>query len=853
MRLKAIPLLFLAVLTLLSPVLRAQQAASDSPSRFLDAYQMNTKAESLETSRDYAGALRLLKEANGILNEIAAKDQTWNKPIVDYRRGRITESIARLEGKLGTAGRTADTGGRNVETIPDLPLPEGSDSGIDPAPTSFGSSAKPKAGASRASKPTGDDPLVQLKNDRDELNAKLAQAQAQRDAAESALREEKAKLDKSTAERKRIEDQLGILGQRSNVAEQALRAELKKKTADAEKILNLETQSNKLKKEVTSLRTERDALEEVRGQEVTRHEAVSQRLTKASQASAEFKKTIEELEKNYNVKLSAVQKKLTDTQAERDGLQAKLTTVTAERDSFKTEVAKLKEDKKNLDKALADNALLMQKLSDAEKQIVQFKADNVQKDVLIADLKKEITNVSRQLDDAKKDSASYQVKMAQLQASLTTTSEKLALADTTASRGASDKKKMTAENDLLRGIVKRQLTAQAGRDQTRKLVLEELKSMEIKSKDLLSRINFLGEPVVKLTPTEAALFKKPQVEVGENEIALAAPKEGPSAPELPKSDPPAAVPAPATSAPLALATATPAPLTPPVPSSKSMAVWQSSPPATKVATPAPAPVAIATATPAKPTVVKTAAPVKSETPELTILETSRVSRPGSLDLPRSTSPASTGASEPRTEPATGGSVTETGAGPSTVPADLQPTAQSAKDNFDRGNYGAAEKLYENILAKAPANLYALSNLGVVQFRQGKLRLAEGSFRKAIAIAPEDAFSRCTLGIIYYSQNRFDEAVNELTKSLAINPKYAAAHNFLGITASQKGWQEAAQKELVTATELDPNYADAHFNLAVVYATQQPPNPDAKESARRLYKRATELGAEKDSGLELLLK
>ncbi len=236
-----------------------------------------------------------------------------------------------------------------------------------------------------------------------------------------------------------------------------------------------------------------------------------------------------------------------------------------------------------------------------------------------------------------------------------------------------------------------------------------------------------------------------------------------------------------------------------------------------------------------------------------MLDTSRLNKPGGLETPRNTASATLGASEPRTEPAAGGSVTETGAGASTVPADLQPTAQAAKDNFDRGNYRDAARLYETILAKAPTNLYALSNLGVVRFREGKLRLAEEAFRKAIAIAPEDAFSRCTLGIIYYSQTRYDEAVNELTKSLAINPKYAAAHNFLGITASQKGWQEAAQKELETATSLDPNYADAHFNLAVVYATQQPPNPDNKENARKFYKRATELGAEKDPSLEALLK
>jgi Flp pilus assembly protein TadD len=223
------------------------------------------------------------------------------------------------------------------------------------------------------------------------------------------------------------------------------------------------------------------------------------------------------------------------------------------------------------------------------------------------------------------------------------------------------------------------------------------------------------------------------------------------------------------------------------------------------------------------------------------------------DLPTKTPPA------PVEKPATTGeaplSAASAGTGNTSsavmnLPADLVPLAREGKDQFEKGNYREAERVYERVLTKAPSNLYTLSNLGVVYFRSGKFKRAEEMFKKAIAIAPEDGFSHCTLGIVFYSQQKYDEAVNELTKALAINNKNATAHNYLGITASQKGWQEAAQKELETATTLDPTYADAHFNLAVVFATQQPPN---KENARKYYRRATELGAEPDSALEQLIK
>src|SRR5438105_3555032 len=184
-----------------------------------------------------------------------------------------------------------------------------------------------------------------------------------------------------------------------------------------------------------------------------------------------------------------------------------------------------------------------------------------------------------------------------------------------------------------------------------------------------------------------------------------------------------------------------------------------------------------------------------------------------------------------------------------VPEDVVDLAWQAKENFDKGKYRSAEKIYQEILTKTPNNLYSLSNLGVVYFRTGKLKAAELTLKKAVALSPRDEFTHTTLGIIYYRQSKFDDAIAELTKSLGLNPKSATAHNYLGITASQKGWQEAAEKELLEAVSENPSYADAHFNLAVIYATSLPPS---KEQAKRHYAMATSLGANPDAALEKLL-
>jgi Flp pilus assembly protein TadD/predicted nucleic acid-binding Zn-ribbon protein len=184
-----------------------------------------------------------------------------------------------------------------------------------------------------------------------------------------------------------------------------------------------------------------------------------------------------------------------------------------------------------------------------------------------------------------------------------------------------------------------------------------------------------------------------------------------------------------------------------------------------------------------------------------------------------------------------------------VPDNVLDLARQAKEHFDRGKYRSAERTYQEILTKSPNNLYSLSNLGVVYFRTGKLKAAELTLKKAVAIAPKDEFALTTLGIVFYREAKYDSALTELTKALAINPKSATAHNYLGITASQKGWQEAAEKEMLEAVADNPNYADAHFNLAVIYATAQPP---AKELAKRHYARAEELGSAPDPSLERLL-
>jgi Flp pilus assembly protein TadD len=76
-----------------------------------------------------------------------------------------------------------------------------------------------------------------------------------------------------------------------------------------------------------------------------------------------------------------------------------------------------------------------------------------------------------------------------------------------------DTSQLVRENELLRNIVVRERQEEARRDEVRKLALAELDTLKVRSNLLNKEIEFLAQPVTKLTEEELALFRKPVVSV----------------------------------------------------------------------------------------------------------------------------------------------------------------------------------------------------------------------------------------------------------------------------------------------------------------------------------------------------
>ena len=60
----------------------------------------------------------------------------------------------------------------------------------------------------------------------------------------------------------------------------------------------------------------------------------------------------------------------------------------------------------------------------------------------------------------------------------------------------------------------------------------------------------------------------------------------------------------------------------------------------------------------------------------------------------------------------------------------------------------------------------------------------------------------------------------------------------------------AERAFTNAVSIDPEYGDAHFNLAVLHATKEQPDPKAAEEH---YFKALHLGVPRDSAIEGYLK
>ena len=848
----------LAVLCFLAGIAAAPlsihaQGIEASQQDFVNAFLSVRKGEDHEKAGDLKAALATYRAAAGILTKIKQTDPNWQKDLVDFRLKRTMEAIDRIQSKMG--GVATGTGANDVGVLPPLEVDKNPLEGEGPSnPAEVQPSPPKKTGKTKPASST-DDPFVMVKKRIEGLETQLADANDR-------LRDEQTKnaqltkdMDDAIKARKKAEDSQK---KAQNLAEVYQKSVLELKAqgdTNTGRVKELETKLAEAKKNSVDTQADLAAAEERISQLIDRSRALGkfaieartlrpevkklqERLEEAQKKSAEtaqqartregeLKDRIAELtkERSTSASLVAELKRLKELQASEqkaaaveiaksrkreEDLKGQLASITKERNDAREELTRLRDLNKQTDRLMTDNASLLKKLSEAEKQILTFKSEPGLRDARVAELRKQITETQNGLAASTEKNSTLEVEIGDLKKKIGDYSKQIAQFKTDKTASQEERQKMENENKLLQGIVMRVLQEDANRAQRKKMIQSEVSRLHIQSDVLLTQIKYLTEPVVKLSSAERRLFMKPVFEVQDPNTLVAIKNSGDGSKESPSGAPAK----PETGSP----TEKPAIELPLLPGEAGKTTQEGGTAATKPGT--------------EPTKV-----VKLEKPEIGVKP-----KPGD-DLPTK-EPAEITSKETGAVP---GVESMTGV---KLPAEVKPIAEQAKQAFEREKFTDSEKLYDKALQVAPNNVYLISNRAVVQFRMGKYKQAEENFKKALSIAPEDAFCWATIGIVYYSEEKYDEAVNALTKSLAINPRNPTAHNYLGITAAQKGWLEAAQRELETSIQLDPKYADAWFNLAVSHTLKQPPN---KDEARKAYAKAVELGADKDPAMEGMLK
>jgi Tfp pilus assembly protein PilF len=184
-----------------------------------------------------------------------------------------------------------------------------------------------------------------------------------------------------------------------------------------------------------------------------------------------------------------------------------------------------------------------------------------------------------------------------------------------------------------------------------------------------------------------------------------------------------------------------------------------------------------------------------------------------------------------------------------APGSVSALLVRASEAYTARDFASAARLYEDAIRAEPKNINALIGLGMTHQRSAKYEESEAALQKAMAFEPDNDSAAYALAVTYFKQERWKDSMTLFEKSLDKQPKNASARHYLGIIATKLSLLDRAEREFKTTLAIDPGYGDAHFNLAVLYATWDPPQWD---KARAEYDQAIKKGVKPDPNLQKLL-
>jgi hypothetical protein len=468
-------LLVLFFFILASDVLVGQQ---DDPSEiFLKAYLSAQQGEKLEHENRFKTALAKFRFAGSLIEELRRSHSDWQPAIVEYRGRKIGEGILRVQERMSRHDELNAAASPLPEVVPSLPENEAwSEPGPEVvAPQGFeavsrGSSDAAIEEATKKLRRKVDQLQAALEKSRSDLET----ARKEKEAVNTRLQATSSKLENAHKEietSKELEHQARDELVQTQASFKALQASQENGTAE------------QLRAQIADLKNQVAVAEEARA-------------------------TAEKQRDETSAKLLEANKQIAAVEQQRDEAFARLKAGS--------------ETEQHAQALLAENGDLKQKLANSEKDVHELENDNSTNAEELVGVKQQVAQLQQQLAESQKQNQYLVARTAELWVQLDETGAQLQSAKLTG-KNSEETVRLLRENELLRNIVVRERQEEARRDEARGLLLAELDKLKIKSEALNKEIQFLAQPVTKLSSEELSLLREPVVSVsGQNRGALTA-------------------------------------------------------------------------------------------------------------------------------------------------------------------------------------------------------------------------------------------------------------------------------------------------------------------------------------------
>jgi len=310
------------------------------------------------------------------------------------------------------------------------------------------------------------------------------------DQLQSALDKSRSDLETARKEKELVD---GRLKETSSKLEKAQSEIEKSKKSDRDLRDQLVHAQDSLKK----LQASRDS--GAKEQEQLRGEVA--RLKDAATAAEEARVTAEKQRDEANTKFANANKQIT--------------ALTQERDEMLAQVKGAKDAERQMQTLLAENSDLKRKLANAEKNVRELAEQKLPSAQELTESKRQLAQLQQQIAETQKQNQYFEARIAELGGQLDEASSQLEVAKFTGAN-REETERLTKENELLRNIVVRERQEEARRYQAKKLVLAELDKLKIQSDTLNKQLEFLAQPVTKLSSEELALLRQPMISTSQN-------------------------------------------------------------------------------------------------------------------------------------------------------------------------------------------------------------------------------------------------------------------------------------------------------------------------------------------------